>query len=67
MLFRSLAVRPDHRMIGHTGFLVTARRLAGGVTAPARRRRPAKGAHPEAAAPISEVGGLQPDDAGLTS
>jgi len=43
-----LAVRPDHRMIGHTGFLVTARRLAGGVTAPPRRRRPAKGAHPEA-------------------
>ena len=26
-----LAVRPDHRMIGHTGFLVTARRLADGV------------------------------------
>ena len=44
-----LAVRPDHRMIAHTGFLVTARRLADGVTAPARRRRPAKGAHPEAA------------------
>ena len=21
-----LAVRPDHRMVGHTGFLVTARR-----------------------------------------
>jgi len=41
-----LAVRPDHRMIGHTGFLVTARRLAAGVTAPPRRRRPAKGAHP---------------------
>ena len=40
-----LAVRPDHRMIAHTGFLVTARRLAEGVTAPARRRRPAKGAH----------------------
>jgi len=36
-----LAVRPDHRMIGHTGFLVTSRRLAPGVTAPARRRRPA--------------------------
>ena len=32
-----LAVRPDHRMIGHTGFLVTARRLAEGVTAPPRR------------------------------
>jgi tRNA (adenine57-N1/adenine58-N1)-methyltransferase catalytic subunit len=40
-----LAVRPEHRMIGHTGFLVTARRLASGVTAPPRRRRPAKGAH----------------------
>lgn len=40
-----LAVRPEHRMVGHTGFLVTARRLADGVTAPPRRRRPAKGAH----------------------
>ncbi|GAA2453236.1 tRNA (adenine-N1)-methyltransferase [Actinomadura vinacea] len=39
-----LAVRPDHRMVGHTGFLVTARRLADGVTPPLRRRRPAKGA-----------------------
>ncbi|MCL2780940.1 MAG: tRNA (adenine-N1)-methyltransferase [Actinomycetia bacterium] len=37
-----LAVRPEHRMIGHTGFLVTARRLAPGVTAPPRQRRPAK-------------------------
>jgi len=44
-----LAVRPDQRMIGHTGFLLTARRLADGVTPPARRRRPAKGAHPEEA------------------
>jgi tRNA (adenine57-N1/adenine58-N1)-methyltransferase len=41
-----LAVRPDHRMIGHTGFLVTARRLADGVIAPPRRRRPAPGAYP---------------------
>ncbi|GII93870.1 transposase [Sinosporangium siamense] len=39
-----LAVRPDHRMVGHTGFLVTARRMAEGVTPPPRRRRPAKGA-----------------------
>jgi len=39
-----LAVRPEHRMVGHTGFLVTARRLAEGVTPPPRRRRPAKGA-----------------------
>lgn len=40
-----LAVRPDHRMIGHTGFLVFSRRLAAGVTAPAKRSRPAKGAY----------------------
>jgi tRNA (adenine57-N1/adenine58-N1)-methyltransferase catalytic subunit len=42
-----LAVRPDHRMVGHTGFLVTARRLAPGVLPPPRRRRPAKGARPD--------------------
>jgi tRNA (adenine57-N1/adenine58-N1)-methyltransferase len=42
-----LAVRPEHRMIGHTAFLVTARRLADGVSAPSRRRRPSKGAHAE--------------------
>jgi len=36
-----LAVRPQHRMVGHTGFLLTSRRLADGVRAPARRRRPA--------------------------
>ncbi len=46
-----LAVRPGHRMIGHTGFLVTARRLADGVTPPPRRRRPAKGAHEGEAGP----------------
>jgi tRNA (adenine57-N1/adenine58-N1)-methyltransferase len=40
-----LAVRPEHRMIGHTGFLLTTRRLADGVTPPARRRRPSKGAY----------------------
>ena len=39
-----LAVRPQHRMVGHTGFLVTSRRLAPGVEPPLRRRRPAKGA-----------------------
>src|SRR6266702_3831333 len=42
-----LAVRPGHRMVGHTGFLVTARRLAPGVVPPPRRRRPAKGAQEE--------------------
>ncbi|NJC65579.1 tRNA (adenine-N1)-methyltransferase [Planosporangium flavigriseum] len=39
-----LAVRPDHRMIAHTAFLVTSRRLAPGVVAPPRRRKPSKGA-----------------------
>jgi tRNA (adenine57-N1/adenine58-N1)-methyltransferase len=38
-----LAVRPQHRMHGHTGFLITSRRLAPGVTPPERKRRPAKG------------------------
>ena len=41
-----LAVRPDHRMVGHTGFLVSTRRLAPGVLPPPRRRRPAKGSRP---------------------
>jgi len=44
-----LAVRPDHRMQGHTAFLVTARRLAPGVVAPTRQRRPAKAVELEAA------------------
>jgi tRNA (adenine57-N1/adenine58-N1)-methyltransferase len=42
-----LAVRPDHRMNGHTGFLVTARRLAEGTVLPVRKRRPAPGAYGE--------------------
>ncbi len=33
------AVRPEHRMIGHTAFLLTARRLAPGVVAPKPQRR----------------------------
>ena len=42
-----LAVRPEHRMIGHTGFLLSARRLADGTVPPVRRTRPAKGAYDE--------------------
>lgn len=42
-----LAVRPKHQMVGHTGFLVTARRMAPGVAAPVRKRRPAPGAYGE--------------------
>jgi tRNA (adenine57-N1/adenine58-N1)-methyltransferase len=38
-----LAVRPEHRMQGHTAFLISARRLAEGVTAPKPQRRPSKG------------------------
>ncbi|HEV8555633.1 MAG TPA: tRNA (adenine-N1)-methyltransferase [Actinophytocola sp.] len=34
-----LAVRPEHRMIAHTAFLVTTRRLAEGVTPPRPQRR----------------------------
>ena len=37
-----LAVRPDHRMIGHTGFLLVARRLAPGAVLPALKRRASK-------------------------
>ncbi len=37
-----LAVRPDHRMIAHTAFLLTARRLADGVVAPRVQRRSGK-------------------------
>lgn len=57
-----LAVRPEHRMNGHTGFLVTARRLAPGISTPRRSRRPSPGAygpdytgpHPEQLLPAQE-------------
>jgi tRNA (adenine57-N1/adenine58-N1)-methyltransferase catalytic subunit len=37
-----LAVRPDHRMVAHTGFLLTARRLAPGAVLPELKRRASK-------------------------
>ncbi len=40
-----LSVRPGHGSSGHTGFLVITRRLAPGVEAPMRKRRPAPGAY----------------------
>ncbi len=40
-----LSVRPDHRMNGHTAFLVTARRMAPGERTLERTRRPAPGAY----------------------
>ena len=42
-----LAVRPGHAMVGHTGFLIMTRRMAPGMAAPARKRRPAPGAYGE--------------------
>nr|WP_305036220.1 tRNA (adenine-N1)-methyltransferase [Micromonospora sp. Llam0] len=58
-----LAVRPDHRMIGHTAFLVSARRLAPGVSAPPRRRKPSKGAEAYAARRRDQTGAPVPPDA----
>lgn len=37
-----LAVRPEHRMTGHTGFLMTARLLAPGADLPELKRRASK-------------------------
>jgi len=47
-------------MHGHTGFLITTRRLAPGVTPPLRKRRPAKGNNDEVAA----HGQWSPEDVG---
>lgn len=38
-----LAVRPEHRMQGHTAFLIRARRLAEGTVTPRPQRRSSKG------------------------
>lgn len=43
-----LAVRPDHRMVAHTGFLLTARRLAPGAVLPPPARRASKTAFDDA-------------------
>ncbi len=40
-----LAVRPQHKMNAHTGFVLLTRKVAEGSTALKRRRRPAKGAY----------------------
>ena len=42
-----LAVRPDHRMVAHTGFLITARRLAPAAVLPQRAKRLSKSAYTE--------------------
>lgn len=38
-----LAVRPEHRMVAHTAFLLTTRKLAEGVTPMRQQRRPSTG------------------------
>lgn len=59
-----LAIRPGHGTSGHTGFLVFTRRLAPGVVAPLRRRRPAPGAYgPDYAGPRPPGVGTEPADA----
>lgn len=42
-----LSVRPDHKMNGHTGFLIATRKMAPGSAAMQRKRRPAPGAYGE--------------------
>ncbi|QOR44717.1 tRNA (adenine-N1)-methyltransferase [Trueperella pecoris] len=42
-----LAVRPNHSMVGHTGFLVVARRIARGSQPLIPKRRPAPAARPD--------------------
>lgn len=42
-----LSVRPDHKMNGHTGFLITTRRMAPEENTMKRKRRPAPGAYGE--------------------
>ena len=56
-----LAVRPEHRMVGHTGFLCTSRRLADGVEPPVRRRRPSKGMTEPAGEAPEPTERLRPD------
>ena len=62
-----LAIRPGHGTSAHTGFLIISRRLAPGVTAPMRKRRPAPGAYgpdyqgPRPANIPAELGGRTPE------
>ncbi|MDR0433095.1 MAG: tRNA (adenine-N1)-methyltransferase [Bifidobacteriaceae bacterium] len=60
-----LAVRPNHRMVAHTGFLLSARRMAPGVTPPTRRRRPAPGAHDDVPWGAESEGQWEAQDLGI--
>lgn len=59
-----LSIRPGHGTSGHTGFLIFTRRLAPGMVAPIRRRRPAPGAYgPDYSGPRPAGVGSEPGDA----
>lgn len=58
-----LAVRPEHRMVAHTGFLVMTRLLAPGCRPPEPKRRPAKAAEGRAGQ-WDTATGWDPADAG---
>lgn len=51
-----LAVRPDHRMVAHTGFLITVRRLAPNTELPNVKRRASKTSYDD-----SDVAAWTPD------
>jgi tRNA (adenine57-N1/adenine58-N1)-methyltransferase catalytic subunit len=60
-----LSVRPDHKMNGHTGFLVSARVMAPDHVSLKRKRRPAPGAYGEDYQAPNPFGGN--DDPGIAS
>lgn len=60
---QGLAVRPEHRMVGHTGFLVMTRLLAEGCRPPETKKRPAKAAEGQGGQ-WDEAEGWDPADAG---
>lgn len=61
-----LAVRPEHRMVAHTGFLLTARRLASGVDPHQLGRRPARAAEGKPGM-WNAVRGWGPEELGMRS
>lgn len=53
-----LAVRPEHRMVGHTAFLITCRRLAHGAVLPPKKSRGSKTEYTEEDVEIWTPGAL---------
>lgn len=59
---QGLAVRPDHQMIGHTGFLVISRAMAEGFEALRKRDRATKDTHTDIDAMSEEERAAQLED-----